>query len=695
MNISPFTKSLKYTVFVSFLAGITLVGCGSDNKSVEMEPSVTPPATETSGWQLVWQDEFDGDQVDDSKWSFAIDCYGGGNNEAQCYTNRANNASVADGILAITAHKETFSGPAVNDSDPNYSIDDTSVTREYTSARLVSKNKGDWKYGRFEIRAKMPQGQGTWPAIWMLPTDWVYGPWAGSGEIDIVEAVNLKTVTNGEAPESAVHGTLHYGQAWPKNVYSGQEYHLPDGQNPADDFHVYAVEWQQDEIRWYVNDVHYATQTSSGWYSQYIDETGLLATAPGDAPFNQNFHMLLNLAVGGAWAGNVNNTGIDETVFPQSMLIDYVRVYECAASPNTGEGCASIDDNATLVTGHAAPEIVVPADDFGQGPVFSLFSFEDVTSLAQGVVFNSYNPDGALSYEVQSDSERGDVIALTKTGVTGNLYFEYSPRVNLAHWQSLGELVFDINITAIDPDTEILVKIDSGWPNVGDATLALSGELNQWQQISIPVATFIANGNRFSPGSTANLADVVNPFVIEPTGPASLLIDNVRYQYPAQQQDDIIVYENGAVSPYQFGLYAASGELLEEQIDVGGDHNIVTQLTFNTNEAVGFYQSEGVVVDISDFSSLSFDLNLISDPREVQSFNIKMDCQHPCSSGDFAIDTPEQGVWTQYHIPLSDLVAHTGSTLDLTQVDTPLVFFPSWGNQQNVVVQLDNIKLLK
>ncbi|GGQ17092.1 glycoside hydrolase family 16 protein [Shewanella litoralis] len=348
-------NSLLTGLTVFTLASFILSGCHSINTESQTQ---TATSLTNSGWQMVWQDEFDGNAVNANKWSFAVDCYGGGNNEAQCYTARAENASVADGLLTITAIKERFSGPAVNDADPSYDVNDTSKTLDYTSARLVSKNKGDWKYGRFEIRAKLPQGQGTWPAIWMLPTDWVYGPWAGSGEIDIMEAVNLKVVVEDSAPVSAVHGTLHYGKQWPNNVYTGQEYHLANGANPADDFHVYAVEWQQDEIRWYVDDVHFATQRSSGWYSQYVDDKGETVNAPNDAPFNQPFHLLLNLAVGGDWAANVHNKGIDPDVFPQSMLVDYVRVYQCGDSPTTGAGCETIDENAPLVSGKTLTDTV-------------------------------------------------------------------------------------------------------------------------------------------------------------------------------------------------------------------------------------------------------------------------------------------------------------------------------------------------
>ncbi|GLX77835.1 beta-glucanase [Thalassotalea insulae] len=318
-----------------------------------------PPVSLSKHWQLVWQDEFDGKQLDKSKWSFEINCYGGGNNEQQCYTDRRKNAYIEQGILKIVALKEEFTGPAAQDDTPSYSPENTR-TLPYTSARLRTKNKGDWRYGRFEIRAKLPQGQGTWPAIWMLPTDWRYGGWAGSGEIDIMEAVNLNTITDekGQSPnqaETRIHGTLHYGRAWPDNVYSGQAYRLPNGADPANDFHVYAIEWQQGEIRWYVDDIHYATQRASGWYSQYMNAQGVLVNGLGSAPFDQKFHLILNLAVGGAWATTVNDKGIDPSIFPQSLAIDYIRVYQCQKSINTGIGCGAIVRDTKLVKGHVAP----------------------------------------------------------------------------------------------------------------------------------------------------------------------------------------------------------------------------------------------------------------------------------------------------------------------------------------------------
>ena len=236
--------------------------------------------------KLGWSDEFNYTGLPDStKWSYDTGGHGWGNNEKQYYTQKkTENASVKNGVLSITAIKEAFDGAS------------------YTSARLVSKNKGDWKYGRFEIRAKMPKGRGLWPAIWMLPTNWKYGNWPESGEIDIMEHV-------GYLPDS-VFGTVHTG-AYNHSIgtQKGERTFRPD---LADTFHVYMLNWDEGEIRIYIDDELYFTfknekKTHKEW------------------PFDQRFHLLMNIAVGGNWGGTM---GIDESVFPQTMEVDYVRVYQ-------------------------------------------------------------------------------------------------------------------------------------------------------------------------------------------------------------------------------------------------------------------------------------------------------------------------------------------------------------------------------
>ena len=237
---------------------------------------------------LVWSDEFDAAALDLTKWTpqigdgCDINLCGWGNNELEYY--RAENAVVSNGTLKIIAKQESAGN------------------RNYTSARLRSINKGDWTYGRFEARMKLPTAQGMWPAFWMLSTDETYGGWPRSGEIDIMELI-------GKEPDRA-YGTMHYGMPPPNNSSQGTNFQLNSG-TFSDAFHTFAIEWEPNAIRWYVDDFLFLTKTSS--------DVGALTW-----PFNQRFHLLLNLAVGGAWPGNPNSS----TGFPQMMEVDYVRVYD-------------------------------------------------------------------------------------------------------------------------------------------------------------------------------------------------------------------------------------------------------------------------------------------------------------------------------------------------------------------------------
>lgn len=241
-------------------------------------------------WKLVWSDEFDSKKLDYTKWGVEVNAFGGGNQEMQLYTDRPENLRIENGRLIIEARKD----------HPNIQ----GTLRDFSSGRLRSKHRGDWKYGRFEIRAKVPEGKGMWPAIWMLPTDEKYGSWALSGEIDIMELDGAKP--------NHVLGTLHFGDKWPGNRQSSGEYVLKDGKF-SDDFHVFTLEWERGEMRWYVDGEHYQTKTK--WDS---------TAAPFPAPFDQRFHLLLNLSIGGRLVGPPD----EETVFPQKFEIDYVRVYQ-------------------------------------------------------------------------------------------------------------------------------------------------------------------------------------------------------------------------------------------------------------------------------------------------------------------------------------------------------------------------------
>ena len=248
-----------------------------------------------SPWTLVWSDEFngaDGSVPDGSKWTVETGGNGWGNHELEYYTNRLQNIQTQAGKLVITARHEGYS-------------DDKGVLFGYTSARIKTLHKFEQTYGRFEARIQIPRGQGIWPAFWMLGNDIDSKHWPACGEIDIMENIGKEPAT--------VHGTIH-GPGYSGDKGIGSPLTLPAGKNFADDFHVYAVEWEPNTIRFYVDDHLYATRT------------------PADLPsgakwvYDHPFFILLNVAVGGDWPGSPDVT----TKFPQSMLVDYVRVYKRA-----------------------------------------------------------------------------------------------------------------------------------------------------------------------------------------------------------------------------------------------------------------------------------------------------------------------------------------------------------------------------
>ncbi|MDB5133315.1 MAG: glycoside hydrolase [Mucilaginibacter sp.] len=247
-------------------------------------PIVQPPKVYSFDTNVAWGDEFNTNGAPDpNNWGYDVGGGGWGNNELEYYTNSTNNASITNGILTITAKKESLNG------------------MNYTSARLVSKTP-DMLYGRVEVKAKLPAGTGTWPAIWMLPNDYVYGGWPKSGELDIMEMVGY----NPNVVYFTIHTELYNGAI---GTQKGGNLTIPTA---STDFHLYRVDWTPDAIK--------------GYY-----DNGLVFTYANDGkgspswPYDQKFHLLMNIAVGGNWGGI---KGVDDTAFPTTMQVDYVHYYK-------------------------------------------------------------------------------------------------------------------------------------------------------------------------------------------------------------------------------------------------------------------------------------------------------------------------------------------------------------------------------
>ena len=275
----------------------------------------TPNDPAIEGMNLIWQDEFNGTTLDTNKWSYEQGYYitddpnswGWGNAELQHYSDSAQNIFVQDGKLNIRALHDSKSFP----QDPNRYA-------QYSSGKINTKDQLSFQYGRVDIRAKLPTGNGVWPALWMLPKDSAYGAWAASGEIDIMEA-------KGRLP-GTTSGAIHFGGQWPVNRYIAGEYHFSEGQTFANDYHVYSMVWEEDNMKWYVDGKFFFKVSRDQWYS-------VAAPNNPNAPFDQPFYIIMNLAIGGYFD---NGHTPDPSDIPATMQVDYVRVYKEGNSQNPG-----------------------------------------------------------------------------------------------------------------------------------------------------------------------------------------------------------------------------------------------------------------------------------------------------------------------------------------------------------------------
>ena len=371
---------------------------------------------------LVWSDEFDGTAVNTDNWEFMIGngsnygIPGWGNNELQNYTSQPSNVFVADGLLNIVARQETSGG--------------------YTSARLRSLNKVEFVYGRIEARIKLPSTPGIWPAFWMLPSNSPYGGWAAGGEIDIMESVNYA---------DEIHGTIHYGGQWPNNTFSGGERNT--GIDYSADFHVYTVEWTPQFLRWYLDGVPYYTRVASNWFT---------TAAPSDpnAPFDVPFHLLLNVAVGGNWPGYPN----EDSIFPQTLQVDWVRWYQDAPDQDPFNGTpASIPGT-------------IEAEEFDTGGQGVAYNDCDATNNGGDFRSNEW-------VDIETSSENGFNIGWMCEGE----WLEYTVDVATA-----GSYQFNARVSSNESGGSLRIEMD-GDDVSGNVSFAGTGGWQNWTTVSTDV----------------------------------------------------------------------------------------------------------------------------------------------------------------------------------------------------------------
>jgi beta-glucanase (GH16 family) len=282
-----------HTIWITALLVIVLAACESNEPPNGLEPLKAYEGCEVPtldlGYVCTWADEFEGDTLNTQKWNVEINGDGGGNQELQYYTR--NNIEVSDGTLKIIARNENFLG------------------KRYTSGRINSRYRGETTYGRIEAAIQMPAGRGTWSAFWMLPTNNLYGGWPHSGEIDIMEHVGYEP--------NKVHASTHTTKFNHQNN-AGALTSTKTLFEATTQLNVYALEWEPGEMRMYVNDELIGRFGYSPAFNQEVPYDDVF-------PFDNNFHIILNLAIGGNWGGV---QGIDDTIFPVEMVVDYVRIYQ-------------------------------------------------------------------------------------------------------------------------------------------------------------------------------------------------------------------------------------------------------------------------------------------------------------------------------------------------------------------------------
>ncbi len=685
------------------LATLVLSACGGGNTDpAEGGNQPTEPLT-PRGWELVWSDEFEGNALNASKWNIQLGdgttegIPGWGNNELQSY--REGNISVAGGDLIITAQQEAADG------------------REYTSARINTSRKLDVKYGRVEANIQTPSGQGLWSAFWMLPTDSPYGGWAAGGEIDIMEVFSRD-------PAPFTQAAVHYGMAWPLNVFNYKKY---DQFDPSAGFHTYALEWDEQEMRWFVDGIHYHTVTNSTYWNYYKDtESNAHAEGGASAPFDSPFHLLLNLAVGGNLPGDPVPSAL-----PGELRVDYVRVYTCNIDPGTGTGCEGFADRVDPSVTPRLPDSPFRTEyvlyEEGAGPL-TFPGVEDTLALNIGV----YDNNGALGVsEVDSGDDQGVVMDIfTRGGGNISLHAANTSRLQLfgmgdaSHPGNFaGELQFDLYVYSAETDSSsaFQVKLDSGFPDLGFVEIPFSEvPSDEWTTVTVQISDLAHSGSPFG-GAPLDLSNVLSLFVLEPTGSAHLRVDNIKIACghpedagcgitppappPPASTEPFDVYIDSVNPIWNLGIIGAdSGSGWVNYTDGANPANKsqwreltdpargqILEVSFSGGAEFGvWFMQSSAGVDLSAYAagSVSFDIKVENYAADSPGMTMKVDCVFPCTSGDQAIGRVGDGEWETVMIPVVQLL---GGGLNLATVNTGLVIFPT-SQSAPVTFLLDNVK---
>ncbi|MDJ0928681.1 MAG: family 16 glycosylhydrolase [Gammaproteobacteria bacterium] len=480
---------------VAVAADIATDSAGNGNAGASETRTVDAQA-----WRLIWSDNFDGAGLNAANWTARTDadcpdpCNG-----VQSYLS--GRVTVANDVLTIEARDEGgFS---------------------YTSGLIDTRGKLERRFGRIEIDAIMPGTLGTLPSLWLLPVNETYGPWPQSGEIDIANAPNLVP------GNTTVEQALRYGLPVPEDTATTTTYDpLTD---PTLEFVEYAIEWEGGEIRWFVDDVHVATQTQDNWYAVFEDNDGIFTLGTDAAPFDREFYVAIGLPVG-------SNAGGGST-FPQSLVIDAVRVYECAnpLDPALGTGCS---------TGTGVPPEDAPGAPYTEmlevytdGPAVLDFEGGGMTTAAALVPDTSTSAPGVVVTSTLNAMDAGNTIwnvnidALAGTGgvfMRADLFDGEAGSFDLSGGQTAGEILFRMRVNSATGGSQVAVGVDSAAGGGRDVLNVVADGV--WRNYSVKIADVVQ-------GATVNLADIANLFILEASGGAvDLDLDNIDVKVTCRDQ---------------------------------------------------------------------------------------------------------------------------------------------------------------
>lgn len=485
-------------VTLTMVASLCLSGCGSSEKAdntavdatqgAETEVITEDAEVETAdmggshefavdkldrtdeGYTLVWNDEFDGDALDTTKWTcqhgngrdYGIENWG--NSEAQSYTGREENVKVENGMLKITGIMEDYDNKHFTSGRLRTMTDDNQIQYALT-------------YGRVEAKIRIVGGEGVWPAFWMLPVDAsIYGEWASSGELDIMEA-------KGRLP-GEIGGTAHYAATWPNNVYSTKSYYFPE-ETDISDFHTYAMEWTPNYIKWYVDDNCYSTLED--WYSKGV---GCKTNYTYPAPFDVPFYIILNLALGGTFdpEGTLNKDS-----FPAEMYVDFVRVfqktdgYEADLKLADESKDESVDNDVVKTAGDGGNMLYNGSFNQGEGR-FAYWNFENMDGIVEDVIINE---DGSENYSRKAKLTATDENArIYQTGMAVAAGTRYGVKLEVG-------AVTDTSIRVVVEAGDGTVLLDQGGdltPDMGTRGLTLTFN-SEIDDENVTFSVYASNGS--------------------------------------------------------------------------------------------------------------------------------------------------------------------------------------------------------